>query len=82
MVSQDAPAPTAATAAPEGRSTEFVAVQGGGETTSAEALLVAAYAVIWLLLLGFMLMTWRRQRGLETRLATLEKHVPDAERGV
>jgi hypothetical protein len=31
---------------PSARSTEFVAVQGGGDTTSAAALLVTAYIVM------------------------------------
>jgi len=53
---------------PEERSTEFVAVQGGTETTSAEALLVTAYFVMWAALLGFVFLTWRRQSKLEARL--------------
>ncbi len=59
--------------APEDRSTEFVAVQGGTEGTSAESLLVAAYLVMWAVLLGLLLLSWRRQSRLETRLATLDQ---------
>ncbi|HLV22419.1 MAG TPA: CcmD family protein [Polyangiaceae bacterium] len=74
MSAQPAEQPkTAATADPGDRSEQFVAVQGGGETTSAEALLVSAYIVIWLLLLGFVWLTWKRQRGIEARLGDLEK---------
>ena len=60
---------------PSARSTEFVAVQGGGETTSAEALLVTAYLVMWAILLGFVFLIWRRQSRVETRISELEKAI-------
>jgi hypothetical protein len=58
---------------PSARSTEFVAVQGGGDTTSAAALLITAYVLMWALLLGFVFLSWRRQGRVETRLSELEK---------
>ncbi len=58
---------------PIDRSTEFVAVEGGVQTTSAGTLLVAAYGVMWALLLLFVFLGWRRQRSLESRLGDLEK---------
>ncbi len=58
---------------PSARSTEFVPVTGGGETTSAASLLITAYIVMWALLLGFVLMSWRRQGRVETRISELEK---------
>lgn len=59
---------------PEDRSTEFVAVSGGGkETTSAGTLLVAAYVVMWALLLGFLYVGWRRGQQLAARLDAVEK---------
>lgn len=60
---------------PASRSTQFVPVEGGEETTSAEAMLVAAYLVMWALLLAFVGLGWRRQARVETRLAELEKAV-------
>jgi hypothetical protein len=57
---------------PGDRSTEFVAVQGGSESTSAEVLLVTAYLVMWAILLAFLLLTWRKQSRIETRLAELD----------
>jgi CcmD family protein len=60
---------------PDERSTEFVAVEGGQESTSAEALLVSAYAVMWVLLLAFVFFTFRRQQAVESRLAELERAV-------
>jgi len=75
-MTQAQPEPTSATLAdPNSRSTEFVAVQGGGETTSAASLLIAAYLVMWGLLFAFVLLSWRRQARVETRIAELEKAI-------
>jgi len=57
---------------PEDRSQEFVAVSGGGETTSASTLLVTAYIIIWALLFGFLVLGFRRSQRIEARLAGLE----------
>jgi len=62
-------------AAPTARSMEFQPVQGGQETTSAEALLVAAYLVMWVLVFGFLAMSWRRQGRLEARVGDLERTI-------
>ena len=72
------PAP-ATTGAPGDRSTEFVAAQGGEETTSAEALLVAAYLVMWAILFGFLLLGWRRQQRVDQRVSELEKALTKVE---
>ncbi|HEY2407967.1 MAG TPA: CcmD family protein [Polyangiaceae bacterium] len=58
---------------PSDRSTEFVAVQGGGDTTSASSLLVAAYVGMWALLLLFIFLSYRRQARVEGRISELEK---------
>ena len=60
---------------PSSRSTEFVAVQGGGETTSAASLLIAAYLLMWGLLFAFVFLSWRRQARVETRISELEKAI-------
>jgi CcmD family protein len=39
---------------------------------SGERLLVEAYAVIWLVLFGLVLLSWRRQRKIDDRVASLE----------
>jgi hypothetical protein len=70
------PIPSPKTA--EDRSTEFVAVEGGRETTSAEALLIAAYGLMWAALLAFVLLTWRRQRVLESKIRHLAETVDRA----
>ena len=73
----DDPAATHTALTPGDRSTEFVPVEGGAEGTSAEHLLVGAYLVMWAALVLFVLLTWRRQSRVETRLselhATLER---------
>jgi hypothetical protein len=66
-------APLGSSQRPEDRSTEFVAVQGGKDSTSAETLLVAAYIVMWALLLGFLYIGWRRAQHLAARLESVEK---------
>ena len=63
------------------RSTEFVPVEGGSDTSSAEALLVTAYILIWAILLGFVMLTWKRQRRIETRLGELEAQIKQATQG-
>ena len=64
--------PNTTTTAPEERAGEFRADQGGTETASASTLLVVAYLVMWALLLGFVLMSWRRQNQVDSRLSELE----------
>jgi CcmD family protein len=81
-MNQEAAAP-ASTQAPtvEERSTEFVAVQGGTETTSAPALLIAAYVVMWALVFAFVWLTSRKQRALDARLSELEAALRRVEGG-
>jgi hypothetical protein len=61
---------------PESRSTEFVPVTGGPqETSSAEALLITAYVLMWAILMGFLFLTFRRQAAVDKRLGELERSV-------
>ncbi|HYP90239.1 MAG TPA: CcmD family protein [Polyangiaceae bacterium] len=61
----------------EDRAQEFKAVTGGGgETSSAGALLVTAYALMWVILMAFLYMTFRRQAAVDKRLAELERALP------
>ncbi|MET0593982.1 MAG: CcmD family protein [Polyangiaceae bacterium] len=55
------------------RSAEFRAVEGGTEMVSGGTLLVEAYAALWLILLGFVFVSWRRQGRIDTRVDELEK---------
>jgi len=61
------------TTAPNDRSTEFVPVQGGNETTNASTMLVLAYLFMWAILIGFVLMSWLKQKHLDRRVTELER---------
>lgn len=63
---------------PDGRSTEFVAVQGVGEEYSGYTLLVEAYAAIWVLLMAWIFLLWRKQALLSGRLDGLEAAIDRA----
>lgn len=43
------------------------------ESQSGETLLVIAYMLVWIAVLAFVAAAWRRTRGLEGRLDTLER---------
>jgi CcmD family protein len=59
---------------PNDRATEFQAVQGNPtEQYSGGTLLVVAYAVLWVVLFAWIAAMWRKQRGLDGRLADLER---------
>jgi CcmD family protein len=63
---------------PEERATEFVPVEGGRESTSAEALLIVAYCILWVVLFWFVFSTWKRQGQLEARLSDLDRRLERA----
>jgi CcmD family protein len=61
----------------EDRSQEFKAVTGGTtETSSAAGLLIAAYVMMWAILMGFLFITFRRQAAVDKRLGDLERTLP------
>ena len=62
--------------APEDRSTQFVPVEGGGaQTTDAGTFMVAAYVLMWLCTVFFILHTWRKMRGVQNRMDELQKAI-------
>ena len=69
-----APSASAAPAAPDG----FKRLDDGPQMQSGEALLVEAYAFIWVVLFGLVLATWLRQRGLDARMSELEASIAKA----
>ena len=76
---------TAATAAassksPDDRATTFQAVQGEPEHYSGETLLVSAYAALWVIVLAWVALAWRKQAALSIRLDDLERVLDDAAR--
>ncbi len=76
------------TAAPSGsqpadgtdRSTTFQPVEGATEHRSGETLLVASYAGLWVILLGWVLFQWTKQTALARRLDDLEAAIAEAGR--
>lgn len=60
---------------PEDRSTEFVPVTGGGETSSAAGLLLAAYVLMWACAFGLIWLSLKRLRGVDARLGQLEREL-------
>lgn len=68
-----------ATGAPP--TTEFKPVEPGGETTSGATLLIEAYALMWLVVFVFILMSWRRLKAVDARIAELHKAIDKARAG-
>jgi hypothetical protein len=60
------------------RSTAFQPVEGGGENRSGTTLMVEAYVVLWVLLLGWLFVVWRKQAALNARLGDLEQAIDRA----
>lgn len=64
-------------AVPDDRATEFTAVEGG-EHYSGSTLLVEAYAAIWLIMMVWIFMLWRKSSTLAERLDGLERAIDRA----
>jgi hypothetical protein len=67
-----------ATSAPDDRSTSFQPVEGGTETHSGTTLMVEAYAAIWMILMAWLVLVWRKQGALAQRLDDLEHAIDRA----
>ena len=66
-------APTAS-GTPDSRGTTFVPVEGGStEQHSGATLLIEAYAVLWIILMTWLFMLWRKQSTLHAKLDDLER---------
>jgi hypothetical protein len=52
---------------------EFRPTEGGGDSADPGLLVVVAYLLFWLLIASFIALTWRKVRGIEGRLARLER---------
>jgi CcmD family protein len=75
-----APAPPSG-AVPDERATEFTALTGVDGTTevySGSKLLVGAYVAIWVVLMVWILLLWRKQASLAERLDGLERTIDRA----
>jgi hypothetical protein len=61
------------------RATDFKPVEASsGERYSGSTLLVEAYAAIWLILMLWLVLLWRKQASLNTRLDGLEAAIDRA----
>ena len=66
---------------PNDRATTFQAIEGNPtEQYSGGALLVAAYAVLWVVIFAWIGIVWRRQRGIDARLGELQRVIDAAEK--
>jgi hypothetical protein len=65
---------------PDDRATSFQAVQGEPEHYNGTTLLVTAYGAIWVILILWVAMVWRKQAALTTRLEDLEQVIGEAGR--
>lgn len=61
------------------RSSEFVAVEGGQETSSAASLLVSAYVLMWFFVFAIVYLSNKRLESLSRRLQDLEKALRKAD---
>jgi len=57
---------------------DFHPVTGDAAPSDGRTELVAAYVLMWVLLLGFVWLTWNRQRRLAARLTELERALTPA----
>jgi hypothetical protein len=71
-MSQPATVEAPATTTVQDRRSEFVPVGPGGETTSAEALLIMAYLLMWAFIFVLLGASLTRQSKLDARLSELE----------
>ena len=74
----EAPA-TAAAAAPSAGKTTFQTIKNPGDNRDGSMLMVEAYAVIWTILMIWLLTMWNKQRTLNTRLDELERAIDRTE---
>lgn len=65
-----------AAVSPQDRATQFVPVESGApQADNAGTFLVLAYVLMWLATVLFIFQTWRKMRGVQTRLEELQKAV-------
>jgi len=67
-----APGDTTGGTAPDDRATSFQPTEGGAEQRNGQTLMVEAYAVIWTILMVWLVLLWRKQAALNQRLDGLE----------
>ena len=71
-------APGGAAPSPDDRSTDFHAAQGEAQQYSGEALLVSAYGALWIVLMIWVAIGWRKLSRVADRLDDLERVIDKA----
>jgi hypothetical protein len=81
-MTQEQPASPSASASaapsPDDRSTDFHAAQGEPQQYSGETLLVSAYGMLWVVIMVWLAIGWRKQSRLTQRLDDLERAIDKA----
>jgi hypothetical protein len=67
-----------ATPGPDDRSQDFHAAQGEPQQYSGETLLVTAYCMLWVVLMVWIAIGWRKQSRIAQRLDDLERVIDKA----
>jgi len=57
----------------DARATQFQAVEGGSETHSGNTLMVEAFTVLWVILMAWLFLLWRKQSTLNARIDELDR---------
>jgi hypothetical protein len=71
--------PTAASPSVNDRATTFQAVEGAQpEHYSGEVLLVSAYAAVFVILIAWVTLIWRKAGAMDERLSALEQEIDKA----
>ncbi|MBX3230019.1 MAG: CcmD family protein [Labilithrix sp.] len=73
MTTQEAPKP-------EDRAEVYTATAETGEQYNGYTLMVEAYAAIWLIVMGWLVLLWRQQASLTARVTGLEAAIDRAEK--
>ena len=79
VVLQTTEAPATAATTPNAGKTTFQTIKNPGDNRDGSMLMVEAYAVIWTILMIWLLTMWNKQRTLNTRLDELERAIDRTE---
>jgi|SRR5580658_248611 CcmD family protein len=78
MFQTPSPSDSSGTDGANDRATSFQPTEGGAEQKNGQTLMVEAYAVIWTILMVWLVMLWRKQATLNQRLDGLESAIVKA----
>ncbi|HWL84860.1 MAG TPA: hypothetical protein VNO21_03615 [Polyangiaceae bacterium] len=73
QTAQSAPSTSSEGTTSDSRATQFQAVEGGPETRNGGTLMVEAYTVLWVILMAWLFLLWRKQAALNARIDDLDR---------